>query len=239
MGKTPLPPITAAALLLLALPSVAGAETQSRPDYLDQPARIVKVGTFANNKTYPLVVFLPFTTGSASRFYEQAKGPQAAKTYVALIPAGTVQQTDYLPDFAAYVGWYEKKLLLDIETAKKNHPVDPGRIYLQGYSLGGDLAWALMVRQKELFAGAIVIGSRCSWPLGADTLESWKSKGRRIAFLIGEQDNADRAAGMKAAADRTAAAGVKTRFDSYQGAHSIPAAEDLAKACRFLSGSGE
>jgi predicted peptidase len=229
--------VLAAIALNIHMPAAAAAETQPRPDYMDKPAQILTVGTPQPGKTYPLVVFLPFTNGDAKMFYQSVKDSVGLGTYVAVIPAGTVLSGHYLPDFSAFVGWFEQRLLKDIETAKKGFPVDPGKIYLQGYSLGGDLSWALSVRQKELFAGALVIGSRCSWPLGADTLDYMKKQGRRLVFLIGDQDNADRTAGMKAAADKLAAAGVKARYGSFSGAHVIPKAQDLKSACAFLFGT--
>ncbi|MEL6456377.1 MAG: hypothetical protein AAFQ40_16890, partial [Cyanobacteria bacterium J06623_5] len=50
---------------------------------------------------------------------------------------------------------------LDPIAAKYN--VDPNQMVIGGFSLGGDLSWALSLRNPGLFSGAIVLGSMSTY----------------------------------------------------------------------------
>ncbi|NBF39418.1 MAG: hypothetical protein GVY14_03285, partial [Spirochaetes bacterium] len=86
--------------------------------------------------------------------------------------------------------------IFELDSVLENYSADPDRIYLGGYSLGGDLSWALSVRNPELFAGAVIAGSRTSYPVDTATLETLRSRGFRGSFLIGNRDSPARYDGI-------------------------------------------
>jgi len=49
----------------------------------------------------------------------------------------------------------EKLVLTLIEIAKVQHEVDPDRLYVMGFAMGGNGAWAMAGRHPDLFAGGI------------------------------------------------------------------------------------
>jgi predicted esterase len=227
------------ALLLLSL-FLAGngsilAKTQKKPGYLKRKAQIIFVGKRKKGKKYPLVVFLPFTGGNAHSYFEHTKKVQPWKNYVAVIPQGTTQREHYLPDFWSFVKWYEARLLKDIKRARKKYKVNSSRIYMEGFSLGGDLGWALMVRQKKLFKGVHVIGSRTSYPLRSEDLAWFKKKGKRIALSMGKQDLPARKKGMKNVRNKLKAGKVKYIYREFQGEHSVPTWKQYRKILKWMA----
>ncbi len=198
------------------------AVTQTRPSYLDREAQIVLVGHADKGQTLPLVVFLPYTTSDARHFFQAVSSCQPWDAYVALIPYGVTQREHYLPDFWSYIQWYEKRILVDIKTAQALYPIDTNRIYMEGFSLGGDLGWAFMIRHKELFAGALVNGSRCSYPVTDKDLRYLLEHHRKIILTIGDHDMQDRRNGMSVAAGKLKKAGVKHVYYPFPGDHTIP-----------------
>lgn len=227
----------ALSLFCLCLGTPAYCQTQQRPVYLDQPVQVKVIGEINPGEKYPLLIFLPFTTGSADKYFSFVSPHTGLDNYIAVIPHGTAQLTDYLPDFYSYMKWYEKRLMTDLPEILKAYPVDRNRIYISGYSLGGDLSWALLIRQKELFAGALIIGSRCSYVPNSKDLKYLKQHGRRFVLLMGDRDLPDRAKGMDNAARLAKKNGLAVWHQQFQGAHDIPNGQELRKAFDLLTDS--
>lgn len=211
------------------------AATQPRPGYLDEPVRIEIIGNIKDGERYPLVVFLPFTSGSAAGYFSRVRPYVGLENYFAVIPQGTAAVEDYLPDFYSYVGWFEKRLMTDLKEILNRYPIDADRIYINGFSLGGDLSWALLIRQKELFAGALILGSRCSYAPSQKDLKYLKDHKKRIVLLIGDDDSPERVSGMINASKLAEKNGLSCWHWKFGGDHMIPG-NDMKKAYDLLMG---
>jgi len=211
------------------------AQTQPRPDYLDQPVQLKIIGEIKEGEKYPLIIFLPFTTGSAERYFEHVDSHIGLENYFAILPQGTAQIADYLPDFYSYLLWFEKRLMTDLKEILKDHPIDPSKIYINGYSLGGDLSWALLIRQKEMLAGAFIVGSRCSYVPNSRELKYLKEHKKRIVLLMGDKDLPDRVKGMENASRLAQKNGLTYWYWKFEGEHDIPY-QELKKAYNLLLG---
>lgn len=233
MKKTIL--ITLFMLFFLAANSFS-AQTQPRPDYLDQPVQLKIIGEIKEGEKYPLIIFLPFTTGSAERYFEHVDSHIGLENYFAILPQGTAQIADYLPDFYSYLLWFEKRLMTDLKEILKNNPIDPDKIYINGYSLGGDLSWALLIRQKELLAGAFILGSRCSYVPNKKDLKYLKEHKKKIVLLMGDKDLPDRVKGMVNAARLAEKNGLTYWHWTFEGEHIIPP-QELKKVFELLLGT--
>jgi predicted esterase len=212
------------------------AETQPRPGYLDEPVQLKIIGEIREGERYPLMIFLPFTTGSAEQYFSQVSPYIGLDNYFAIIPQGTAQVADYLPDFYSYLLWFEKRLMTDLKEILKNNPIDPDKIYINGYSLGGDLSWALLIRQKELLAGAFILGSRCSYVPNKKDLKYLKEHKKKIVLLMGDKDLPDRVKGMVNAARLAEKNGLTYWHWTFEGEHIIPP-QELKKVFELLLGT--
>lgn len=116
---------------------------------------------FENIENPPLIVFLH---GSGERGYdvgEPLKGAGPAFDELQL-PAVTIfPQCD--PAHRAFYGAMEERVLAAIEKAKHEFQVDPARIYLSGYSMGGSSALWLAAQHPELFAALVSIAPGITW----------------------------------------------------------------------------
>ncbi len=225
--------ITAFVCLLCMAPPLFG---QTRSTYFDQPARVVPPADYDPERLYPAIVFLPYTTGTSEA---QARSfgisPENQTEFVVILPAGRFNRDDYLPNFMQFVQWYEERLLEDIANAFQHTSIDPNRLYLAGYSLGGDLAWALSVRNPEFFAGAVMAGTRASYPLTDDARRSLTGIGYRGSFLIGNREIPERQNGIERAHASLEGSGIPTLFRTYQGGHQIPPRELLLESIAFVT----
>ncbi|TVQ38433.1 MAG: hypothetical protein EA384_09455 [Spirochaetaceae bacterium] len=181
---------------------------------------------YNRNRSYPVFVLLPPTGVDASRVTSRL-GLDAARQreFVLILPAGSPSRDDYLPDFLTFVAWYEERLLQDLDYVLHNYSTDPRRVYLGGYSLGGDLSWALSVRNPYLFAGAVMAGTRASHPVTSEALDVLRETGFRGAFLIGDREDPDRYRGINSARVRFEEAGIEHRYREYPGGHIMPQAQ--------------
>lgn len=220
---------------LFAKQSLAGP-TQPRPDYLDQPVQLKQIGEIKADEKYPLIIYLPFTTGSAERYFSLIGSYAGLSNYFAIIPQGTPEIKDYLPDFFSYLQWFEKRLMTDLNQMLKDYPIDPNQIYISGFSLGGDLSWALMIRHKELFAGVLILGSRCSYVPTQKDLIYLKEHKRRIVLLMGDKDLPDRRRGMINTANLAKKNGLDCWYWEFEGEHDITHKEDMIKAFDLMLG---
>ena len=70
-----------------------------------------------------------------------------------------------------------------IDAVCREHPIDPDRIYLSGFSMGGIGAWEVLLDRPERFAAAAIIGGRSGSPADA-----WRLKRVPVRVLNGADD---------------------------------------------------
>jgi len=220
----------------VSLVPLSGAE-QPRPAYFDQPAQIILPRGYNRTRRYPVFVLLP-PTGVHSSVVARNFGldPATQDTFILVFPAGSPTRREYLPDFISFVDGYETRLLTDLDRVMDEYPADPDRVYVGGYSLGGDLSWALSVRNPDLFAGAVIAGSRTSHPVSDGALETLADRGFRAAFLIGNREAPVRYRGINVARGRFDAEGVTFTYEEYSGSHEIPPSTMLRHAVAWVTG---
>jgi pimeloyl-ACP methyl ester carboxylesterase len=228
-------------LTTIGLLTVSVLSAQVRSAALDEPSLLYRPANFREGELYPLVVFLPYTGGAAQ---DQARAfgitPGRQRDFFVMLPPGRFQRADYLPDFNSFVGWVEDRVVSDIESVVSSYSVDPEQVVLAGYSLGGDLSWALTVRNPMLIRGAVMAGTRASQPAGNAELSTLSRRDARIAMVIGNRESDTRYEGINRARVRADSAGISVLYREYNGGHSIPPRSVLQEALRFtLSADAE
>ncbi len=222
-------------LLFILVTGISAADP--RPVYLEHPAAVVPPRGYMEQRTYPVFVVLP-PTGVHSEWTATRLGldPARQREFILILPEGRPTREEYLPDFLQFVEWYEERLLRDLDRVLEEYNADPERVYLGGYSLGGDLSWALAVRNPDRFAGAIVAGSRASHPVDQDVLNLLRDREFRGSFLIGNREDPNRYRGINVARMRFDDAGVEHRFREYPGGHVMPGTELFQEEIRYITG---
>lgn len=188
----------------------------------------------------PVLVLLPFTSGSAAdlleRWYANSLPAQARhRGLIVVVPSGVGSAADYASGAAwtATIKRYGDGIAADVAEVVKNHGGDPARVALAGYSMGGDLAWALIQRDRERYSGAVIMGSRATYrEKGA--LERLAKRKTRLFYFMGESESAARVAGANAAKDAARRAGVSLRAASAPGEHVWAPPAVLAEAVDYV-----
>ncbi len=215
------------------------AHAQVRSAFLDQPSEILQPRGLDDTRRYPLVVFLPYTGGDATA---QARAfgvnPGFQTDYFVMLPPGRYQRGDYLPSFTRFVGWIEERVVTDIRAALRENPIDPNRIYVVGYSLGGDLSWALAVRNPDLIDGVVMAGTRASYPVSQAELAAFRDGQKRFSLIIGNRESSARHDGINRVRLQLEGAGVEVDYREYVGGHTIPPQSILRDALAFVSDGG-
>jgi len=191
----------------------------------------------------PVLILLPFTGGGAQQLMEwnYASSLPALMQETGLlvvIPQGDGSADDYATGAAwtATLDRFTRDVAADADELVRKHGGDPRRILLGGYSMGGDLAWALVMREPARYAGAVVMGSRASYR-AKGALETFASRGGRLAFFMGSGESDARLAGVTAAIAELDRARVPYRSLSSQGGHDPAPAGLFDQALRFLLGA--
>lgn len=209
--------------LSLALGLPAGAVAQVRPAFFDQASEVRVIGGDpAPGERLPVVVFLAATNGTSAGQLQWLGRAVPFPRYIAVLPPGQPTTAHYLPRFGSYVGWMEERLDTDLTALRARLPVDAERIYLCGFSLGGDTSWALLARRPELYRGAVVLSARSSARPRGNALDTMRARGIRVAFAIGQQDSETRRSGIARTHQSMVSARVPTRLDYYPGEHTLP-----------------
>lgn len=204
----------------LALFTTAPVFAQTRAPYLDEEAEVLVPKNYNKGRSYPLLVWLPYTGGTAEYFFRKHKDYLPLDEVLVLLPQGAPASTDYLPNFIAYVGWYEERLLSDIARVREMYNVDGERIAIGGFSLGGDLSWALINRNPSLFSGAVMAGTRASYPSKKEDLKILKARNFTASFFIGSAEDPNRYSGINRAATLLKDAGIPTYYEEIpEGRH--------------------
>ncbi|MCA9537030.1 MAG: alpha/beta fold hydrolase [Myxococcales bacterium] len=217
--------ITLGACLSVSLWVVAPAMAlaQVRPASFDQASELRVVGGEpAAGERLPVIVFLAATNGTAEGAFQWLSAAVPFARYIAVLPAGQPTTANYLPRFGDYVTWMEDRLAEDLRALRARHPVDPERIYLAGFSLGGDTSWALLARHPDVYRGAVVLGARSSARVRGRGVQVMRERGVRVAFAIGSEDQDVRRRGIARTHEAMLAARVPAQLRYYPGAHTLP-----------------
>lgn len=215
-------------------------------------------------RAYPVVEILPATGSTAGtllqmylgrvglgRLYAEPPDRQLAALRPYLFPdtgrlaGGCILILVYgrgsFDDYGTQRAWertiarYEREVLADLRSVAATRRVDTTRMVVAGFSLGGDLAWALALRNPRLLHGAIVMASRASYrpdPAAADALAL---RGARFFLTMGDKDDRTRQRLARAAALALDRWGVTSRFQVIPGAGHQPAPPDVfAQALEFV-----
>jgi predicted esterase len=209
----------------------SAARAQSRPAFFDTPSTVEVVGMVRPQERVPLLVLLPPTGGDARAVMPP---PEVMGPYFVLVTPGVPQRSDHDASFARYLEWTEQRVLADIDRALAEHPINPDRVYLAGFSLGGDVAWGLLTRHPERFRGAVVMGSRAGATARSGPLAMMNTRQMRLALVIGTLDEPQRRRGSQRARDVLERASVACRMLEFPGGHEMPPPELYAEALSFV-----
>lgn len=269
---------------------------------IEKPSMVLTPSPLDSSTKYPLVVFLPFTGGSADDYYksylfqsfnelgdmgirktnidlnvlidslkriptedevnayishmmeQQAQQEEPAekenfdvfqqvlfgndakkKAFIALIPEGAGSTNDHSWEgFEACIFRYENKIIQDIDSLSKIYNIDQSKIILAGFSLGGDLSWAISQRYPEKFKGAIVSGSRCGYA-EKGMMQRQAKQAVKYYIAMGESESDVRMKGAKSAVTLLDKAGIKNKFTTIPNAvHEAATFEQFREALNFI-----
>jgi pimeloyl-ACP methyl ester carboxylesterase len=184
--------------------------------YISGTCTIILPPDYDSNKQYPAVIFLPYTGGTSADIYEKylyesrdyAYGnddlevffnalfpdvyQRAKNSFITILPGGYGSQKDHSwQGFNACIYRYENRILEDLKTLVPRYNIDSERILLAGHSLGGDLSWAISHRYPQVFSGALVMGSRCSY-FESNKMPLLAQEGVKYYLIMGEHESRER-----------------------------------------------
>lgn len=113
-------------------------------------------------KEYPLVVFLHGYVPSYDKHRWWEEIPEFNETFER---HGAFMALPFGRSNTDFQSCGEVDVLDVITDMRKRYPIDPSRIYLYGYSMGGMAVYHIAGHNPDLFAGAIVIAGRADSPL--------------------------------------------------------------------------
>jgi pimeloyl-ACP methyl ester carboxylesterase len=215
--------------LALGLLSTGLAAHAGKPRMIELPsgAQVVYQPTEAPEHRYAPVVLLPYTGGSAQDLYRWKYSGYFSKhsrqDIVLILPPEEGDFDDYETgeDWAETVAEWEEELRETLDEASERLPLDRDRIVLAGHSMGGDMAWALMQRRPDRYAGAVIMGSRCNWREYGSP-QKLSQRAVRVAFSVGQKEKEVRRKGAQLARGLLEKFGVLVRWDDTPGGH-VPA----------------
>ncbi len=230
-------------LTVVVMLSMSDVGATDWPDHVTQQSNQgseILVPEAASKRPRPILVLLPFTGGSATdlldRWYREALPAHArARGYIVVLPDSAGSYEDYSTGaaWAATLKRYTEQIASDVAEAVGKYQGDATRVALAGYSMGGDLAWALIQRDRERYSGAVIMGSRASYrEKGA--LERLAQRQARLFFFMGEQEDEVRMAGSRAAQAAAHKAEVAVHTGGSAGEHVTAPPSVFAEAIDYV-----
>jgi len=120
-----------------------------------------------------------------------------------------------------YLGDSARDVLECIEHVQKLYNVDPRRIVLDGFSMGGYGAWRLGLLYPEIFKAVIVRSGAIEPParLEGENILDLLEEGKRNRFFVvhGDSDNAVPVEGARKAVKKMEELGMEFRYEEIEG----------------------
>lgn len=227
--------------LALGLLSTGVAAQAGKPRIAELPsgAQVVYEPSDSPGHQYAAVVLLPYTGGSAQDLYRWKYSgyfnKHSRSDIVLILPPEEGDFDDYETgeDWAETVSEWEEELKETLDEASAKLPLDRSRIVLAGHSMGGDMAWALMQRQPDRYAGAVIMGSRCNWRQFGSPRKLGE-RAVRVAFSVGQKEKEVRRKGAQLARGLLEKFGVLVRWDDMPGGHQPAPGQLFAEQIDFV-----
>lgn len=161
----------------------------------------------------------------ALRPYLFADTGEASRGVVFILCSGRGSADDYrTPEaWGRTIERYERQVLADLRALVATRRVDTTRMVVAGFSLGGDLAWAIALRNAGAVRGAIVMASRASYRPAPSDVRLLAEFGTRFFLTMGDNDEPIRRRMARAAAAELDRLGIANRFEVIAGAGHEPA----------------
>ncbi|MBL7974870.1 MAG: dienelactone hydrolase family protein [Candidatus Kapabacteria bacterium] len=130
------------------------------------------------SKPLPVVFVFPAMQGDAATITQEMIGEDA-------IVVRFTQPNSTAPTFSATLQKAEHQIETELAKLREHYNIDTTKIVCCGFSLGGDVVFALALRHVVPITHVLIMGSRCTYrlPKVQQTV-----KQTRFAFLIGEND---------------------------------------------------
>ena len=190
---------------------------------------------YEESKTYPVLIYLPYTGGTALGGYLTYIPVMEIHPFILILPPGKGSTADHSWEgFSACIERYEDHIDEALAWIGEKRQIDEARIYVAGYSLGGDLSWALSVRNPERYRGAIMMGTRCSYRAGEPILEILRNRDFRAFFLTGTEELPARYDGMNQANQLLRSNNIQTMYREVPGGHTRANVREFKQALDFL-----
>ncbi|RPI61248.1 MAG: hypothetical protein EHM48_05980, partial [Planctomycetaceae bacterium] len=158
-----------------------------------QPYRLTVPADYDGTKAYPLIVWLHGHGGEGMTFdywygLSLVKGAVARPGYITVAPYGRGN--------SSYQLLGRNDVFHVIDEVSKAYKIDPSRIYVMGFSMGGAGTWSMAVRYPDRWAGcspqAGYIGAGSEWDDQAKLaapLADWREQLSRANIGIGVIEN--------------------------------------------------
>jgi len=188
---------------------------------------------YDSTRAYPVLVMLPASNGTSDAMLRSYPNTDER---VVVLSAGLGTTDDYRTNeiWEQTIERYERQLRADLDLLAASH-VDTSRVILAGFSMGGDLAWALSVRNASRVKGAVVMGSRMSYRGPPGDAHDLLSRGLRISVVMGHDEDRTRMAGARAGVQLLESLHVPHTFTELPNlAHNRPPAEVFRQALSFV-----
>ena len=188
---------------------------------------------FDDGRRYPVIVMLPASNGPAAQMLRYYTPPRDA---IVVLSAGIGTPDDYATGAAwsATIARYERQLHADLDALTARGQVDTDHVVLAGFSMGGDLAWALALRNPERVHGAVVMASRASYRRHAADHAVLADRRMRFFFTIGDVEDRARVNGARAAARLLDSVGAACAYREISGGHVRAPQDVFTEALQFV-----
>jgi len=168
-------------------------------------------------------------------FPDAAAAGSRSRDFVLVLASGRGSGDDYrtAAAWSSTIDRYEREVRADLRAVARRLRVDPTRFVVAGFSLGGDLAWALTLRNPDLLRGAIVMASRATYRPVPALVPALRDA--RFFLTMGGVDDPTRRRLARAAADVLDRLGIEHRFFVLPGvAHEPAPLATFAEALDFV-----
>lgn len=201
----------------------AGVRSEEQPLWRMQNTFVFYPDGYDSTAKWPLIVVMHGGNGNYESFAQRWSEISKLVGAVIVVPPGIIRESEITNSWGSNMNAVEAPILAQVRRLTDARMIDPGQVYLSGFSQGAQATIELTLRHPDLFRGGIAMSGFASEMPTDSMLAVARTHGVRLVDISGEFEDQTFRSQVTDIHNRCEKAGIPFRLSFVPGMiHEVP-----------------